>query len=515
MADPVPGDPVWYDARPGRPEPPAYPPPTGDTECDVLVVGAGVTGAAAALELATVGVDVLLVDFRTVAGGTSGASTAKVSALQGTAYSDLLSRAGTGAARAYARLQLAGLERVAEVAAGHEDECGFARRASWVFAEDRRAQRSLEAEQRALAKVGLEVERDADAGLPFPVSGTLRMADQALVDPVGLVHRMVADAVAQGARVAERTRVVSLHPGDPHRARTAAGATIRAGQVVVATQYPTFERGLMFTRLKVHREHVLCGPCPDADLPDMYVSAGSEVRTLRRAGTDPGAPLLVSGSAWPPGDPLARREDLTGWAVSRLPAYSPDLAWSAQDFDTEDGMPHVGALQPLTRPGAGIWTATGFGGWGFASGVAAGGLLRDLVLHGELPAEYAGVLDPLRARPLPLAKRSVQQGTTFTRAFAVSRLLALPGDARRRVEDLAPGEGTRVRVGTAVVAVHRDEAGALHAVQAACPHLGCLVDHDPTGPAWECPCHGSRFGIDGTLLQGPATTGLDPVDLEG
>jgi Rieske Fe-S protein len=63
------------------------------------------------------------------------------------------------------------------------------------------------------------------------------------------------------------------------------------------------------------------------------------------------------------------------------------------------------------------------------------------------------------------------------------------------------------------VAVHRDEQGAAHAVSAVCTHLGCIVAWNDAERTWDCPCHGSRFEIDGTVLQGPAVAELEARDL--
>ncbi|MFF3215618.1 Rieske 2Fe-2S domain-containing protein [Streptomyces sp. NPDC002886] len=69
-----------------------------------------------------------------------------------------------------------------------------------------------------------------------------------------------------------------------------------------------------------------------------------------------------------------------------------------------------------------------------------------------------------------------------------------------------------VRAGGKPCAVHRDDRGGLHAVSAVCTHLGCLVAFNNAERTWECPCHGSRFGIDGAILQGPALEPLEQPD---
>ena len=41
-----------------------------------------------------------------------------------------------------------------------------------------------------------------------------------------------------------------------------------------------------------------------------------------------------------------------------------------------------------------------------------------------------------------------------------------------------------------------------------CPHAGCNVNYNKLNNEFVCPCHNSRFNIDGDVLQGPATSNL-------
>jgi Rieske Fe-S protein len=82
------------------------------------------------------------------------------------------------------------------------------------------------------------------------------------------------------------------------------------------------------------------------------------------------------------------------------------------------------------------------------------------------------------------------------------------------VDDLKPGEGGIVRDGLRKVAACRDRDGKLHLHSAVCTHLGCHVHRNSTEQCWDCPCHGSHFAPDGTVLNGPAISPLEPVTLE-
>lgn len=79
-----------------------------------------------------------------------------------------------------------------------------------------------------------------------------------------------------------------------------------------------------------------------------------------------------------------------------------------------------------------------------------------------------------------------------------------------QVEDLPVGSVTPLREGKLfLVRLEEDRFKALYQV---CTHLGCLVRQTDEG--YGCPCHGSRFAKDGTLLRSPAPRDLDYFAVE-
>jgi Rieske Fe-S protein len=84
-----------------------------------------------------------------------------------------------------------------------------------------------------------------------------------------------------------------------------------------------------------------------------------------------------------------------------------------------------------------------------------------------------------------------------------------PGEVST-AEEIKPGSGAILRKGFSKIAAYRDDAGSLHERSAVCPHLGCIVSWNSTERSWDCPCHGSRFDLNGKVLNGPA---IGPLDL--
>ncbi|WP_191892533.1 (2Fe-2S)-binding protein, partial [Streptomyces griseoaurantiacus] len=173
---------------------------------------------------------------------------------------------------------------------------------------------------------------------------------------------------------------------------------------------------------------------------------------------------------------------------------------------TPDALPYIGRYLPGVHN---LWVATGFGQWGMTGGTLAGLLLRDLVTGEE--NDWAPLYDPARRPRLGSLPTVGRFNATVARHAAVDHARALGN--RRQPADLAPGEATVTRVGSRLVAAHRDEEGVLHTVSARCTHLGCLVAFNNAERTWDCPCHGSRFRPDGSVLHGPAVHPLSPVDV--
>ena len=80
------------------------------------------------------------------------------------------------------------------------------------------------------------------------------------------------------------------------------------------------------------------------------------------------------------------------------------------------------------------------------------------------------------------------------------------------VETLQPGQGAVVEINGKKVAAYKDTSGRVMLHSAVCTHLKCIVQWNAAEKTFDCPCHGSRFEADGTLKNGPAQRGLDPVE---
>lgn len=485
---------LWLQTAP----PVGYPDGAGDVEVDVAVLGGGIAGLTTALLLKRSGARVAVVEADRVGGGVTGCTTAKVSALQSTVYSTIQGQHGGEAAAVYAEASLAGVERIATIAAEEDIDCDLERRPALTYAAGRSERESVEREAEAAANAGLSITRTESTDLPYEVDSAIRLDDQIEFHPVRYSQGLAAAIAGDGSHVLERTRALGLTQGSPCSVRTS-GGTVTAERVVVATHYPLLDRGLYFARLEAERSYCIAARVRGQVPLSMSISAGSNARSVRSYRDL----LIVGGEGHPAGATQAgerRYERLEEFAREHWEVEAVAHRWSAQDPVPYDHLPIVGSYIPGSSR---VYVTSGFMKWGLSGATFAAVILCDLL--GGSENQWAATFQPhrlsLRSSPA-LAKMNAEVA------------LDLVGDRLKPAEGSSAaavpvGEARVVRNGLKKTGVYRDDEGMVHSVSLRCTHLGCLLRFNAAERSWDCPCHGSRFDVDGAVLEGPATKPLE------
>jgi glycine/D-amino acid oxidase-like deaminating enzyme/nitrite reductase/ring-hydroxylating ferredoxin subunit len=491
---------VWLDSGPPQHEHPAL---DGDRPADVAVLGGGIVGVTTALLLREAGADVVLLEANRVGHGVTGHTTAKVSSQHGLIYARLRSTFGAAGARAYGEANEAALAWIAARVEQDGIDCDFRRKPSFAYVTSKPEQAEQEAQ--AASDAGLPAHYADTTPLPYDVAGAVRFDDQAEFHP----HKyLLALAGRLDGVVYEHTHAVGVDTDEHCRVKTPAGC-VTADRVVVATHYPFLDRSLAFARVHPQRSYAILCRIAGSPPEGMFISGDSPTRSVRAVPLDGEELLLVGGEGHRTGsgrDTEERYRRLEEFAREHWDVEEIPYRWSAQDGSTLDSVPYVGRLTPRSDR---ILMATGFAKWGITGGTAAALLLADLLRGRENP--WASLYDPYRFKPLAAAPRLIKENAEIGLRFVADRLTK-PG--HRTVDDLQPGEAGIVRHDGRKLAAYRDDSGTVTAVSPTCTHLGCQVNWNRAERSWDCPCHGSRFAPDGSVLEGPAVRRLERRPLE-
>lgn len=489
-------------------EHPESPPLTEAVHCSVVVIGGGITGVTTALVLQREGLEVILLEADRIGSGTTGGTTGKVTSQHGLIYHDLAERYGRDVAAAYAQANQDALRLIESLDEETGAVSGFTRASAFVYDRDGSDSDRLRSEYDTAHDLGLPARLNRDTGLPFDVSLALEFTDQAFFHPVRYCQALATEFQRLGGRLYEGTRASGLDESEQHVRVESRDGSVVADHAVIGTLLPFVDRGGFFARTKPSRAYGVAARFDGPPPPAMYISSSTPVRSMRPwpEGGPNGA--IIVGENHPTGDDSAdpgRWGELERWANEHFEVDSFEYRWSAQDYDTADGIPYIGR-SPLTER---IFVATGFAKWGLTNGTAAASICADLVLGRQNPlAETftAGRIGDVQA-VTDLVKTNTATAANLIRD-RISRVF-LP-DAGQ----LERGQAAVVSGDDAAVAVYRDPSGDLHGVSPNCTHLGCGVKWNDAENTWDCPCHGSRFDIGGLVLNGPATEALERIEID-
>jgi glycine/D-amino acid oxidase-like deaminating enzyme/nitrite reductase/ring-hydroxylating ferredoxin subunit len=503
-------EPIWID----RSESTDYDPLDGGLDVDVAVVGGGIVGVTTALKLKERGKSVALMERDRIVLGVTGHTTAKVTALHGLIYDYLTDHVGEEKARLYGEANEAAIDDVAETVAEHDIDCDFERAPAYTYtpqrAEDpdyRQHRREIRTEVEAARRAGLDASFVEETDLPYDVGGAIRVADQAHFHPRNYLLELARQVPGDRSHVFEETTVTHVSGGDPCTVETDRG-TVTADDVVLATHFPIRDDAVYFVRLTPKRSYVVAATLNEDAPSGMYYQPYDPYFSVRPYPNSDEPMGLVGGQNHRTGEggsTETRYERLEAQARKHFDVDSVEYRWSTQDYRSVDRVPFVGPAGPQT---GNVYVATGFGGWGMTNGTAASILLTDLITGRENPWEE--VYTPTRLRASASKKELVSHNTHSMTHLATDFVRQRPAVD---LDSVGPGEADVFESESYPVAVYRDDDGGVHAVSAVCTHMGCQVSWNDGERSWDCACHGSRFDVDGAVLDTPASDSLESIDL--
>jgi glycine/D-amino acid oxidase-like deaminating enzyme len=390
--DLVGGRPLWPLADP---PPTRYFPISSDTTCDVVVIGAGVSGALIAFLLVEAGFDVVVAEGREVAGGSTSANTALLLYESDLPLHRLAERMGERNAVEVYRLCRDALAAFARIVSRLDESCGFAPRPSLYLASRDDDVPALRCEHDMRRRHGFAVDflerADVESRYAFSSPAALLSHDGAELDPVCFSRELLAQAARRGARVHERTRITELRPSDGGvELTTEAGCRIRARRAVLAAGYES-ERFLGRRLAEDNSTYALAtepvgelGGWPDRALiwetarPYLYLRMTADNRILI-GGLDEKNVSAARRDALLEGKCRLLVERLRGM----FPGLEPQVAnaWCGAFLNTSDSLPYIGPHPAVP----GLHLALCYGGNGTTFSLVAAELLRDAMLGRERP----------------------------------------------------------------------------------------------------------------------------------
>ncbi|GAA0176722.1 FAD-dependent oxidoreductase [Clostridium sediminicola] len=476
-----------------------YPSLEEDISIDVAIIGGGIAGLTSAFELSKSGVDIALFEANKIAKGTSAHTTAKITPQHNIIYSKIQDNINLAMAKQYAIANQNGLDFIIDTIKKNNIQCDLKKLPSYIYTQDESYIEKIEKESKIASTLGFESDFLTTTPLPFAVKCALCCKNAAEFHPRKYLLTLGDLIINNKGRIYEDTTIINiLKDNDKCILISRNGAKVRASKVIIASHFPCYDGfGLYFSRLKPERSYIVASSIKPPITSGMFINAEEPRRSVRFYESKNENLVLVGGENHKTAhgnDFISHYQNLIEFTKYNFDIDKIKFRWSTQDYITPDGIPYIGHL---TNKSKDIYVATGFGKWGMTNGTAAGILLKDLIINGKSP--WQDVFNPSRFTPRASTVSFFVENFDSALQFFSGKL-----QKTENKDKIKANQAKVVKIEGKKYGAYRDNNNKLHLVDITCTHLGCELKWNEAEKTWDCPCHGSRFSFDGTVIEGPA-----------
>lgn len=474
---------------------------------DVAIVGGGITGVSTALELQKAGYNCIILEAQNLGFGTTSGTTAHLNTLLDLTYDEIETKFGKENAKLVLQSTLDAINLIRTNQEKYNIDCDFKDMKGIQFATNEEQDKMLDANYEASIKTGCRVSYVNEIPLDNPFTKALAFENQAQFHPTKYLLGIAEVFEKNGGTIMQQCRVtdVDKNENDLLEIETNKGK-FSTKNLVYATHTPPGVNILHF-RCAPYRSYVLGFTLKDGKYPDALVYDLEDPYHYYRTQEIDGQKYVIAGGedhkTGEEPDTQSRFKNLETYFRQYFNIDEITYRWSSQYFQSADGLAYIGHL-----PGnpENVYVAAGYGGNGMIFGNIAALVLSGLIKTGQ--HAYKELYNPSRIKPVAGFSNFVKEAADVVSKLT-EKIIGAP--KIKELDEIKMDEGKVVKYEGDSIAVYKDKNNLLHTVSSACTHIKCNIAWNNTELVWECPCHGSRFTMDGEMITAPARKDLEKI----
>ena len=455
---------------------------TKDEKTDVLIIGGGLTGLSLAYFLKDSNLKVTIIEQNEIGRGMTGHTTGKLTYLQDIVYQDITKAYDEDTAYKYYLSQKEAIKLVQKIIKQNKIACDYELVPSILFATTKKEIEKIKKEETFFTNYHIPYEKISKLKIDFPCLYGIKVNDTAVFNPIKYLDALANIVSKANTKIYEHTKAVKIDGTtvitDNHK--------INAKKIVFASHYP-FPIFLGMIPFKSHIENsYIIASAVKENAKFSAITASKPTYSLRYSKMNDIYRLLAGNSHKTSKDQdYKKKYDELLKAHQKFFQEPVSFVWHAHDLMTPDHMPYIGEV---TKD---IYMATGYNKWGMTNATIAGKIMADLILD---------------------KKNRYESLFSFKRKFSLTRMGKITTDIfeegkvylkTKMMENSESKHVTIQKINGIKVGIYK-ENGKEYKVLTKCPHTGCNLIFNAFDKTWDCPCHGSRFDIEGNLINGPS-----------
>ena len=441
---------------------------------DILIIGGGITGLSVAYFLKDSKEKIVLIDKGNIGSGITSKTTAKVSYLQGDIYNALTNKFNENTAKLYLDSQKDAIKLMIDIINKNKIECDLNKTDSYLFTMKEDNIDKIIKEKELLEKWNINVLDVVDK----KIAKGIKVSDTYIIHPLKYLNGLVKE-INKKIDIYENVMAVKLTlENNNYKVETNKGI-IYAKKVVVACHYPFFIiPNLIPLKTYIKREYVNVGKV-DKEKDYTAINIDNNLLSIRYYNDY----LIYTSNKHRLTSKIDYKEnyDKSREDYKKIFKKEPQYTWMNQDIMSNDNIPFIGKIKDN------LYLLTAYNAWGMTNSTIGAKLVSDLIMNKK--NKYEKLFDPNRINT-SLILESILGSLHYMKAYSESLW--------------KKNNPTYIEIKGIKYGIFTDDNGNHHTVSLICPHAKCNLVFNREENTWDCPCHGSRFDIDGNIILGPA-----------
>lgn len=447
-----------------------------DLNADILVIGGGITGLSCCYFLKEK--DVILVDKGLIGFGVSSYSTGKLTYLQ-----DSLIKGSSNKEDIYLKSQIEALNIIKEIINKENINCKLEQNSSFLFATNEKEIKTIKKIEKILKRNNVNYKVENNFDIPNNIY-SIKVDDSYVFNPYMYLTNL-KEILNDKVKIYENSVASKIDYKDGYYYTKVNNNIIKSKIVIVATHYPfLISLGLIPFKTYVEKSYLLASA--STDNKKFNAISSSSKYSVRYYTDDKNYEIYCSLSK-----SIDKMKNSNVFQDEFILEYQekynkrPIYKWSNIDIMSPDFIPLSGKLHDN------LYIGTCYSTWGFLNGTISAKIISDSILKKK--NSYSKVFSPKRIRNIFVYTKN---------SFANGKSLILNKIVKNHTyykDDVSIYKKNGVWYGRFI-----DEHGKSHIVYNTCPHMKCNLVFNYVDKTWDCPCHSSKFDIDGNLVHGPS-----------
>ncbi len=445
---------------------------------DILIIGGGITGLTSAYFLKDYPGKVTLIDRKSIGTEVTSKSTAKITYLQQDIYQKLAKSSSIDTAHKYYKSQIEAINIINSIVKTNKFDCDLTKSPSIIFTNNITNLSKIKKEKQLLEKFGAKV---TDIKHPSILAG-IKIENAYTFNPVKYLL-CLKEYLKDKISIYENVNAMKIIKENNRYLIKTDKCIIHAKKVITASHYPFYTiPSLIPLKTYLKREYV-CASKIDDSKDYNVINIDNSLISIRYYQDN-----IIFGSNEHHLTMKTNYQKNYQQSIKDFHTYfhkKPDYLWMNQDIMSNDYLPFIGEVKKN------LYLATAYNAWGMTNGTIAAKLITDLIQNKPSPYELLFRVNRLNPK---LLVNSFINSFYYLKAYLESLIIK--------------HNPTYIKIKGITYALYIDEENNRHFLKILCPHLKCHLIFNNQEKTWDCPCHGSRFDLDGNLITGPSTTNL-------